>query len=54
MIADWRKATKERIKLDKSLLNERKLAIQREIQELKKSNEVLKSTFGFSDVGREK
>ena len=41
-IADWRKvrsrkAKEERIALDKTPLNERELAMQREIQELKKA-----------------
>ena len=44
-IADWRKvrsqkAKEERIASDKTPLNERELAMQREIQELKKANKI--------------
>ena len=59
-IADWRKvrsrkAKEERIASDKTPLNERELAMQREIQELKKArNEILKSAFGFFVVDRKK
>lgn len=58
-ITDWRKvrsykAREERIASDKSPLNERELAMQREIQELKKANEILKSALGFFVVDRKK
>ena len=58
-IAEWRKvrsrkAKEERIASDKTPLNERELAMQREIQELKKANEILKDALGFFVVDRKK
>ena len=44
----------ERIASDKTPLNERELAMQREIQELKKANEILKDALGFFVVDRKK
>ena len=57
--ADWRKtrsrkAREERITSDKTPLNERELTMQREIQELKKTNEILKDALGFFVVDRKK
>ena len=58
-LADWRKtrnrkAKEERIASDKSPLNERELALYKEIQELKKANEILKDALGFFVVDRKK
>ena len=58
-LADWRKtrnrkAKEERITSDKSPLNERELALYKEIQELKKANEILKDALGFFVVDRKK
>ena len=58
-IAEWRKvrsrkAKEERIASDKTPLNERELEMQREIQELKKANEILKDALGFFVVDRKK
>ena len=58
-ITDWRKlrsreAREARIASDKSPLNERELEMQREIQELKKANEILKDALGFFVVDRKK
>lgn len=58
-LADWRKtrnrkAKEERIASDKSPLNERELALHKEIQELKKANEILKDALGFFVVDRKK
>ena len=58
-LADWRKtrsrkAREERIASDKSPLNERELALYKEIQELKKANEILKDALGFFVVDRKK
>ena len=58
-LADWRKtrnrkAKEERIASDKSSLNERELALYKEIQELKKANEILKDALGFFVVDRKK
>ena len=58
-ITDWRKvrsrkAREERIASDKSPLNERERAMQREIQELKKANEILKDALSFFVVDRKK
>ena len=58
-IAEWRKvrsrkAKEERIASDKTPLNERERAMQREIQELKKANEILKDALGFFVVDRKK
>ena len=58
-IADRRKmrsqkAKGEKLASDKTPLNERELAMQREIQELKKANEILKDALGFFVVDRKK
>ena len=58
-LADWRKtrnrkAKEERIASDKSPLNERELALYKEIQELKKANEILKDALVFFVVDRKK
>ena len=58
-LADWRKtrsrkAKEERIASDKSPLNEREFALYKEIQELKKANEILKDALGFFVVDRKK
>ena len=58
-LAEWRKtrsrkAREERIASDKSPLNERELALYKEIQELKKANEILKDALGFFVVDRKK
>ena len=57
--ADWRKtrsrkAREERITSDKTPLNERELTMQREIQELKKTNAILKDALVFFVVDRKK
>ena len=49
-----RKAKEARISSDKTPLNEREVAMQREIQELKKANEILKDALGFFVVDRKK
>ena len=58
-IAEWRKvrsrkAKEERIASEKTPFSERELAMQREIQELKKANEILKDALGFFVVDRKK
>ena len=56
-LAEWRKTRsrkvkEERIASDKSPLNEREKALYKEIQELKKANEILKDALGFFVVDR--
>ena len=58
-LADWRKtrnrkAKEERITSDKSPLSEREKALYKEIQELKKANEILKDALVFFVVDRKK
>ena len=58
-LAEWRKARsrkarEERIASDTIPLNEREIALYKEIQELKKANEILKDTLGFLVVDRKK